>query len=589
MYYSNDIIEDVRSRVDIVDLISGYVKLTKRGMNHIGLCPFHTEKTPSFSVSQSKQIFCCFGCKAAGNAFTFLMKYENMGFIEALKVLADKAGVALPEMSDEKSRRFADQRTKLFEIHREAGLFYHQELMGEKGRHALAYLKERGLSDTIIRTFGLGYSPKSMSRLYEVLKKKGYDDEILKSSGLFSYKDDKRPSDRFWNRVMFPIIDHAGKVIAFGGRVMGEGGPKYLNSPDTPVFIKGRNLFSLNFAKTSKEPYLIICEGYMDVISLYQGGFSNAVASLGTALTPDQARLLAKYTKTVILMYDSDDAGIRAAQKAIPILKTAGLIVKVANLKPYKDPDDFMKSLGVGELAGRIRDAVGSFEFELQLGEKEYNLQVPEERLHLILKMAEKLIDIENTLERENYLSLLASKYNLSPEVLRDKVNEIALQKEIRGDYSETANRMKATKEIKGESGLLKAERLFISLLTDCPELYPKIKAWIYPEDFSTSVAKDIVRGIYAQLERGERNPAVLISKYETEEEQQEAAVLFGENTLVDKEENAFRKIVSETLLVIKRASLERQMLEATEGGNMTKLMELMEEQKKISAMKIEL
>lgn len=590
MYYAEDLVEEVRSRTDIVDLISGYVRLSKRGVNHIGLCPFHNEKTPSFTVSQSKQIFHCFGCGSGGNAFTFLMKYENMGFADALKVLADKAGVVLPKVTDERARKFADQRTKLTKINREAAVFYHNELIGERGDFGLSYLKERGLSDKTIKTFGLGYSPKGFGALYKALKEKGFDDESLKLSALFSYRDEKEPSDRFWNRVMFPIIDVSGKVIGFGGRVMGDGKPKYLNSSDTPVFNKGRNLFALNFAKLSREAFLIICEGYMDVITLHQAGFTNAIASLGTALTQEQARLISKYTKTVLLMYDSDEAGIKAILKAIPILKEAGIVSKIVNLKPYKDPDEFLINLGEAELRKRLHEAVSSFEFELKIGEKDHDISIPEERLSLIRKMAERIIDIENSLERENYLSMLAERYNISTEVLRESINKLGLQRETRLGYEESKERIKARKERKGEDGDLKSERLLISMLTDYPELYLKAKAMISPEDFSNELTRTVARALFSQIEAdGKGKPALLINLYDTETEQQEVASLFGEDTFSDRKSEDFKKAFTETIRKVKLASLDRQMGELTENGDMMRLLEIVKEQKRISEIKMEL
>lgn len=588
MYYSDEIIEEVRAGTDIIDLVSSYVKLTKRGANHLGLCPFHNEKTPSFTVNQSKQIFHCFGCGAGGNVFTFLMKYENMGFIEALKFLSDRAGIPLPEWNDEKAKRYADQRTKLFEINREAARFYHGELIGEKGGQALAYLRERGLSDYTIKTFGLGFSPKGMAILYQLLKDKGFDDESLKSSGLFIYKEEKGPSDRFWNRVMFPIIDFNGKVIGFGGRVMGDGKPKYLNSPETNVFQKGRNLFSLNFAKVSKEAYFILCEGYLDVIALYQAGFTSAVASLGTALTPDQARLISKYTKTLFLMYDSDDAGVKAIMKAIPILKDAGIVAKIVNLSPFKDPDELLKKAGKEELKRRMESAISSFEFELKLGEKEKDISIPEERLALIRKMAERLVDMENKLERENYLSMLAERYQLSTDVLRESVNQIGLQKEIQDGFRDSEERIRSKKEMKAAEGLLKSEKILISSVAERPKMYQKIKMFIEYQDFSEPLTREIVEKLFGQIECGnEPKPAVLISQYETEKEQQEVASLFGETSILSLDEEAFLKAFSETVLKVKKASIERRMNEAAKKDDMNWLLQLIEEQKKLSETKI--
>lgn len=588
MYYSEDTIEEVRSRNDIVDLISSYIKLTKRGANYLGLCPFHGEKTPSFTVSPSKQIFRCFGCGVGGNAITFLMRYENMGFVEALKQLADRAGVVLPQVNDEKARKYADIRTKLFEINREAARFYYGELIGEKGRDALQYLRGRGLSDKTIKSFGLGYSPKGFGILYQLLKEKGYDDEILKQSGLFSLKEDKGGGDRFWNRVMFPIIDQSGKVIGFGGRLMGEGNPKYLNSPETPIFYKGRNLFSLNFAKTSREKYMIICEGYMDVISLYQAGFTNAVASLGTAFTSDQARLLSKYTDTLVLMYDSDAAGIKAIQKVIPIAREAGLLTKIVNLQPYKDPDEFVKNRGSKELRERIEGAENSFEFELRIGEKEHDVGDPAERSLHIKNMARKILDIENKLERETYISVLAERYHISSEVLRESVNQLGLQKELQDGYKMVEEKVKKHKIVNGDEGILRANRLLISWLTENPTLYTKIKDILSPNDFENDLYRTIAKKLFEQIEKdGMPRPAMLISSYETEEEQGEVAMLFGEKLEIDVEGEVFKKAFLETVKKIKQEGIDRAMEEAAAEGDMERISSLINEQKRFSEMKM--
>lgn len=588
MYYSEDTIEEVRSRNDIVDLISTYVKLTRRGANYLGLCPFHGEKTPSFTVSPSKQIFRCFGCGAGGNAITFLMRYENMGFVEALKQLADRAGVTLPEVNDEKAKKYADIRTKLFEINREAARFYYGELIGEKGKDALQYLRGRGLSDKTIKRFGLGYSPKGFGILYQLLKEKGYDDGILKQSGLFSLKEDKGGGDRFWNRVMFPIIDPSGKVIGFGGRLMGDGNPKYLNSPETPIFYKGRNLFSLNFAKISREKYLILCEGYMDVISLYQAGFTNAVASLGTAFTADQARLLSKYTDTLVLMYDSDAAGIKAIQKVIPIAREAGILTKIVDLQPYKDPDEFVKNRGSEDLRERIEKAENSFEFELRIGEKEHDVGDPAERSIHIKNMAKKILDIENKLERETYISVLAERYHISGEILRESVNQLGLQKELQDGYKMVEEKVKRQKAVNGDEGILRANRLLISWITENPTLYFKIKGMLSPEDFETDLYKNIAKSLFEQIEKdGEPKPAMLVSGYETEEEQGEVAMLFAEKLEMDVEGEAFKKAFLETVKKIKQEGIDRAMKKAAEEGDMEEMSLLISEQKQISEIKI--
>ena len=322
MYYSEEVIEEVRTKNDIVDVISGYVRLQKKGSSYFGLCPFHNEKSPSFSVSREKQMYYCFGCGAGGNVFTFLMDYENFSFVEALKFLADRAGVALPEMEYSKEAKArADRKTQLLEINKLAAQYFYVQLKSEQGKTAHAYLTGRQLSEETIKAFGLGYSSKYSDDLFRYLRKRGYTEDLIRQAGLINTDEKNGVYDKFWNRVMFPIMDVNNRVIGFGGRVMGDAKPKYLNSPETEIFDKSRNLYGLNRARTSRKPYFLVCEGYMDVIALHQAGFTNAVASLGTALTTGHAALIKRYVQEVYLTYDSDEAGTRAALRAVPNLK----------------------------------------------------------------------------------------------------------------------------------------------------------------------------------------------------------------------------------------------------------------------------
>ena len=347
MRYSDDIIEEVRMKNDIVDVVSQYVKLNKRGSTYFGLCPFHNEKTASFSVSPSKQMYYCFGCGAGGNVFTFLMEYENLTFVEALERLAEQAGMELPEKGNsENDRKRRDLRDSILEVNKLAANYYFACLKSEQGKIGYEYLTKRELKPETIVRFGLGFAGKGGSPLYQYVKSKGYPDSVLKETGLFTYDEKRGVYDKFWNRVIFPIMDVNNRVIGFGGRVMGDGKPKYLNSPETKIFDKSRNLYGLNVARTTRKNYLILCEGYMDVIAMHQAGFTNAVASLGTALTSGHASLVKRYTKEVLLLYDSDGAGIRAALRAIPILREAGVTSRVVSLKPWKDPDEFIKNEG---------------------------------------------------------------------------------------------------------------------------------------------------------------------------------------------------------------------------------------------------
>ena len=379
MYYSDELIEEVRMKNDIVDVISGYVRLQKKGSSYFGLCPFHNEKSPSFSVSRQKQMYYCFGCGAGGNVFTFLMEYENLTFVEAVQMLADRAGVELPKMEYSKeAKERADLKSILLEINKAAAQYYYVQLKSEQGRVGYTYLKNRGLSDDTIKAFGLGFSNKSNQDLYQYLKSKGYREEHIRQAGLISTDERNGVYDKFWNRVMFPIMDVNSRVIGFGGRVMGDAKPKYLNSPETPVFDKSHNLYGLNRARSSKKPYFLLCEGYMDVIALHQAGFTNAVASLGTALTPGHATLIKRYVQEVYLTYDSDEAGTRAALRGVPILRAAGISAKVIRMDPYKDPDEFIKNLGAEEFERRIGNARNGFLFGLEVLQKEYDMESPD-------------------------------------------------------------------------------------------------------------------------------------------------------------------------------------------------------------------
>ena len=347
MYYPEELVEEIRMKNDIVDVISGYVRLQRKGGSYFGLCPFHNEKSPSFSVSGAKQMYYCFGCGAGGNVFTFLMNYEHYTFAESVKALAERAGVALPEIeySDEMKKR-ESRRQRLLEVNKEAAKYFYYALRQKEGEQGYRYLTGRSLSDETIHKFGLGYASKYSDDLTKYLKSKGYDETLIRDAGLCSIDEKHGAHDKFWNRVMFPIQDANHRVIGFGGRVMGDGTPKYLNSPETQVFDKSRNLYGLNFARTARADNMILCEGYMDVIAMHQAGFHQAVASLGTAFTSGQASLIKRYVKDVILSYDSDGAGVKAAPRAIGILKEAGLSGSVLNLEPYKDPDEFIKNLG---------------------------------------------------------------------------------------------------------------------------------------------------------------------------------------------------------------------------------------------------
>lgn len=555
-YYSDELIEEVRSRNDIVDVISGYVRLTKKGSTYFGLCPFHNEKTGSFSVSPNKQMYYCFGCGAGGNVFTFLMQYENFSFPEAMEALAERAGIELPkqEMSAQ-AKKEADKRQILLEINKAAGKYYYMLLRSEHGKQAYEYFKKRELSDATMQKFGLGYSDKYSDDLYRYLRKLGYDDAILKESGLVSIDEVRGGHDKFWNRAMFPIMDVHNKVIGFGGRVMGDGEPKYLNSPETKVFDKSRNLYALNFARQTKKPQMLLCEGYMDVIALHQAGFDNAVASLGTAFTSGHASLLKRYTKEVYLTFDSDGAGIKAALRAIPILKEVGLTAKVINMKPYKDPDEFIKALGAEEYQKRIDAAENSFMFEIRILEQKYDMKDPEGKTAFQTEVAKKLLDFTTELERNNYMEAVADKYHMSFEALRNLVNQLGTQGGLVKERIPLKSGLNEKKH-KKEDGMKQSQKLLLTWLIEYDNLYDKIKDIITPEDFTEDIFRKVAELLYEQKKSGTVNPAQIISLFAEEEEQREVAELF--HARIHEVDSAAErdKALKETILRVKDNSI---------------------------------
>lgn len=557
MYYSDEIIEEVRMKNDIVDVISDYVKLQKKGSSYFGLCPFHNEKSPSFSVSPGKQMYYCFGCGAGGNVFTFIMEYENYTFVEALKHLAERAGVTLPEAEYSKeAKAAADLRTTLLEIQKKAAAFYYYQLRQDVGKQGMAYLKGRELSDETIHKFGLGCSPKYSGALYQYLKNKGYSDAHLKESGLFNVDERRGMQDKFWNRVMFPIMDVNNRVIGFGGRVMGDAKPKYLNSPETKIFDKSRNLYGLNIARTSRKPYLIICEGYMDVISMHQAGFTNAVASLGTALTSGHASLMSRYTKEVLLTYDSDEAGQKAALRGIPILKAAGIRPRVVNLAPYKDPDEFIKAEGKEAFEKRLEEAANAFLFEIKFMEKQYDLRDPEGKTQFFREVSRKLLEFPEELERNNYMESISRIYQIKYEDLRKMVNNMALGGSSFGivQRTEARTRKKENKEDAGHT----AQKLMLTWLTSYPAMFDTIAGYITPADFITPLYHKVAELVFVQHEEGEVNPAKLLNQFVDSEEQKEVTSLFHATLHLERKEDA-RRALLETVCRMKRDSIAWQ------------------------------
>jgi len=557
MYYSEDIVEEIRTRNDIVDVISNYVRLQKKGSSHFGLCPFHNEKSPSFSVSQSKQMYYCFGCGAGGNVFTFVMEYENYSFPEALKLLAERAGVDLPEIEySEEAKRQSDLKSAILELNKEAAKYFYYQLRTEAGKNAYNYLLGRELSEETIKQFGLGYAVKYSDGLYKYFKEKRHTDELLRQSGLMNVDEKRGMYDKFWNRVIFPIMDVNNRVVGFGGRVMGDGSPKYLNSPETKVFDKSRNLYGLNIARTSRKKQLLICEGYMDVISLHQAGFNNAVASLGTALTSGQASLLKRYTEEVILTYDSDGAGVKAALRAIPVLKSAGLTVKVLNMQPYKDPDDFIKAMGAEEYQLRIEGATNSFLYEIQVLQKEYDMKDPESKTAFYNEIARKLLEFTEELERNNYLEAIASEYQMGFDNLRKLVNNMALK--MGGAKEREKPKSGQNSQRIKENGMLKSQKLLLTWLIEDEQIFDIIKPYITEEDFTEDLYKTVAKMLFEQYREGNLNPARIINHFADMEEQREVASLFNATIQIETEQEK-EKALHETIYRVKQNSIFNQ------------------------------
>ena len=571
-YYSDELIEEVRSRNDIVDVIGSYVRLKKKGSTYFGLCPFHNEKTGSFSVSPNKQMYYCFGCGAGGNVFTFLMQYENFTFGEAMQSLADRVGIELPKQEmTSAQRREADRRTRLLEINKEAAKYFYTLLRSPRGQKAYQYFKKRELSDETMQKFGLGYSDQYSDDLYRYLRKKGYDDDILKDSGLITIDEVRGGHDKFWNRAMFPIMDVHNRVIGFGGHVMGDGEPKYLNSPETRIFDKSRNLYGLNIARTTRKNQLLLCEGYMDVIALHQAGFDNAVASLGTALTSGHANLLKRYTKEVYLTYDSDGAGVKAALRAIPILKEVGIVTKVINMRPYKDPDEFIKALGAEEYQKRIDEAENSFLFEIRIMQENYDMNDPESKTAFYNEIARKLLGFSEELERNNYIEAVAEKYQIGFDNLRKLVNNLAVKGGLVREHTPLKSGINENK--KKEDGMKQSQKLLLTWLIEDTRLFGAIKGLITAEDFTEELYHRVATELFAQYEAdGSVNPAQIISRFPEADEQKEIAGLFNARIHEIENKNDREKALKETIIRIKQNSIDYR----TRNNNPTDLAAMM-------------
>ncbi|MBO4395027.1 MAG: DNA primase [Eubacterium sp.] len=587
MYYGDEIVENVREHSDIVDLIKTYVNLKRAGSNYVGLCPFHNEKTPSFSVSPTKQIFYCVGCHKGGDIYTFLQEYENMTFSESVQFLAGRAGITLPEGQDTpENRKQSSVKEQLFKINAIAGKFYYGSLHAERGKPGMEYLRSRGVSDEMMKKFALGFASQS-GGLYLYMKQQGYNDDILSKSGLFVYDKSKEPYDKFWNRVMYPIVDRRNHVIGFGGRVMGDGKPKYMNSPETVVFDKSKNLYGINYIHGKLPDGIILCEGYMDVIALHQAGYTNAVAALGTAFTPGHASLIKRMTDHVYLCFDGDGAGVSAAMKAIPVLKEVGIRAKVIDLSPHKDPDEFFKALSVTEFEERIKKSRNSFFFETDIISREYDMDDPERKTQFMNVVADRIVEFEDEIERSNYIDAFSREYGVRSEdfralVVKQSAKRVGMERKTKSFDSNGRGNMRSVpvNDAKSES-----QGILLSWLCDNPDKYSKLKNYVAVTDFVDEPYHSIATVVYDQLEQtGQVNAAAIISQYNNPDEQSLVAGIFhsGIVTEGEGEEHAIQDVIR----VVLRHSIDHRSANAV---NIDEVQKLFQDKKRLQQLVIDI
>ena len=586
---SNQIKEEIRSANDIVDVIGGYIQLKKSSSTYMGLCPFHGEKTPSFSVSPSRQMYYCFGCNKGGDVFSFIQEYENVTFPEAMKILADRAGIKIPEnMTYNSDSGKGKEKEALRELHKVAAIYYFDTLKSEIGKDAMKYLVNRKLSSSTICKFGLGYAPNDGAALYRHVKDKGYDDDdLLKKSGLFTYKKGVR--DKFVNRVMYPIMDDNSKVIAFGGRVMDDGQPKYLNSPETPIFEKGNNLYGFHVARRTKNNRMFLAEGYMDVISMHQSGFTEAVASLGTALTENQAKKISRVVNNVYIIYDSDDAGTRAKLRAIPILRAAGLNAYVISLGGYKDPDEFLKNKGPNGMEECIRKAEDGFVFEIRNLQNEYNRSNPADEADFERVAAERISEFSmQDLDedkarfmsvRNSYISKISDEFSIQKDMLRDMVESnvavkrrdgrlgtstvggIAPQHKIRTEHTGSSNKNVPRGRVI-DKNIVEAEKILITAITEHPGLISVIEKYLRIDELINPISSEVGRIIKEQAAKGELNISAIPYEFESEDSDYVTNILNSKEVKYTGSDDEIRQAIEEATrnILLKKLDKDKTM-----------------------------
>ena len=591
MRYPREVIDEVRLQNDIVEVISQYVPLKQKGNSYFGLCPFHNEKTASFSVNSEKQFYYCFGCGAAGNVFSFLMEMENIDFPEAMKKLAERAHITLPE-PEKSAEVIAAEQTKqrLFDIHTAAGRYFYECLQEDQGKEARAYLAKRQMDPRMARKFGIGYSPDSYDALLKHLKEKGFNlSDILKSGLVLENKDGKGYHDRFRGRLMFPIFDVQGRVVGFGGRILAKGEPKYLNSPETILFSKSRNLYGLNFAKAAKKRELILVEGYMDMLSIYQAGFRNVVASLGTAFNQEHARTLKRFADDVILLYDSDEAGTNAALRAIPVLVKNGFRVKVTQVPDGKDPDEFIKAKGAAEFSKLLINAVHYISFEIACIQRKYNLKNPEHRVRFATEAAETLAKLDSEIERNVYLGEVSRVTGVEEKAIRMEIDKLlrkedeAFQKEVEKQRQQNLKGYTAEGR-RVDKGLMEAQRNLLYYASQHQGVYEILKGILEEDDFTEEVFRRTF-GFIGELwqSSGHVFPADLVSRFEETKEQKTVTEIFAVQLPTENGAD-LEKAVNEQVRLLKRTKIDHMTATAT---TVEEIQRMVEAKKKLDSLYI--
>ena len=544
--YSDEIIDEVRQTNDIVDIISQYVHLKRSGRNFFGLCPFHNEKSPSFSVSPDKQIFHCFGCGVGGNVFTFLTKIEGINFIEAVQTLAERSNIQLPTLENRGDSLKEELKAKVYKVNEFAANYYHENLYKPESKIAQEYIKKRKLTNETLKSFQIGFSGK-FNELYNALKKQGFEEREILESGLVNKNDNGKYIDRYRNRLMFPICDVRGRVIAFGGRVLDDSKPKYINSPENIVYSKGRHLFGLNVAKKSDVKKILIVEGYMDVISLHQRGVKNVVASLGTAMTQQQGWLLRKSSEQIILSFDSDEAGLSAKMRALDILQNMGCDIRILQMEGAKDPDEYIIKYGSARFQSLIEKALSVVEFKVKILKRNLDLNNTNDKIKFLNEIAKLISKIDNTIEKEVYIERIAKSYNISKEAIYAEVNKLSYatakgQKIL--EKSKPVISHKKVEKNKVSEAIVKKENTILSLLLMGDlNVFQIIKQNIKIEDFKDSLNQQIAKKLYEEFEKGNSNINSILDNLE-EEEQNRITMIMADDYEIKDVEKAIDDII---------------------------------------------